>query len=169
MYTVEDQYGMTWIVDVPRGLSTRPASDTAHSIHRATCRLLTPPQCTFFTCISMFTCSAQPFIDGRHVCKRQGAVLDCRSLLCPQFRGNGGQLGSYRCPKLDSYGIITTRPFSNIIPILIVPKQTVSLRRPARSDNDGLSAGATCILHFTTICQGKITRDENSNAMLDLL
>ncbi|MGI6128015.1 MAG: hypothetical protein ACOYID_04745 [Eubacteriales bacterium] len=186
MYTVEDQYGMTWIVDVPEGLINAAGirygtldssghlqitydTEQAISTMQRVYDFISNTQLYF----NVHMRSAQPFIDevgmfasGRVLCSIAGVYY------APQFREMEDNFGIIPLPKLDSSQDNYYSPlFSNIIPILIVPK--------TNSEFEETGAVLTMMAYlgrrdmypalYDNLLQGKITRDENSNAMLDLL
>ena len=82
-------------------------------------------------------------------------------------------LASYRCPNWTAHRIITTRPsFPTLSRFRVVPKTNSEFGETGAvlTMIAYLGRRDMYLLHFTTnLLQGKITRDENSNAMLDLL
>ncbi|MDD4774616.1 MAG: hypothetical protein PHZ09_13600, partial [Eubacteriales bacterium] len=106
------------------------------------------------------------FASGEVLCSIAGVYY------APQFRGMEQNFGIIPLPKLNSEQENYNSPlFSNIIPIIIIPQT-----------NSDLEAAGTILTHmaylgkrdmytalYDNLLRGKITRDENSNAMLDMI
>lgn len=185
-YTTEDQYGMTWIVDVPEGLINAAGirygtfdSSGRLQITYDTEEAITVMQKVFDFIsdtelfFNVHARSTQAFIDevgmfasGRVLCSIAGVYY------APQFRDMDNNFGIIPLPKLNTDQKEYNSPlFSNIIPILVVPITNSKL------DETGAILTMMSYLGrrdmypalYDNLLQGKITRDENSNAMLDLL
>lgn len=185
-YTTEDQYGMTWIVDVPEGLINAAGirygtfDSTGHlQITYDTEEAISVMQKVYdfisdtVLYFNVHMRSTQAFVDevgmfasGRVLCSIAGVYY------APQFRDMENNFGIVPLPKLDANQKNYNSPlFSNIIPILVIPLTNDELEETGAVLTMMAYIGRRDLYPalYDNLLQGKITRDENSNAMLDLL
>jgi Bacterial extracellular solute-binding protein. len=186
LYTNEDRYGMTWIIDVPEGLIN------AAGICYGKLDSDGIPQITYNTESAVKTMQAiYDFLDDTqlyyNVHKRsKNAQVDevgmfaSGEVLCsiagvyyaPQFRGMEQNFGIIPLPKLSGDQENYYSPlFSNIIPIMVVPKTNGDLESTGAILTELAYLGKRDLYPalYDNLLQGKITRDENSNDMLDMI
>lgn len=186
LYTNEDRYGMTWIIDVPEGLinaagicygtldgegvpqityNTEPAVDTMQTIYD----LLSDTR--LYYNVHKRSKNAQVdevgmFASGEVLCSIAGVYY------APQFRGMEQNFGIIPLPKFSSGQENYNSPlFSNVIPIMVIPETNGDLEATGTILTQMAYLGKRDMYPalYDNLLQGKITRDENSNAMLDMI
>lgn len=186
LYTNEDRYGMTWIIDVPEGLinaagicygtldsegipqityNTESAIETMQTIYD----FLYDTQ--LYYNVHKRSANAQVdevgmFASGKVLCSIAGVYY------APQFRDMEQNFGIIPLPKLNSEQENYNSPlFSNIIPIMIIPETNSDLEATGTILTEMAYLGKRDMYPalYDNLLQGKITRDENSNAMLDMI
>ncbi len=185
-FTTDDRYGFTYISDVPEGLlnaaDVRYASLDADGIPENTInternitvmqRLLDMLSDTE-TSLNIHKRSTNAFVDEVGMFMNKQALFALAGIYyAPQFRPMEDHFGIIPLPKYDDAQDGYRSPmFCNVFPLTAIPS-TVADKENAGIITEAMSyEGYTGLLSsfYGTLLQGKITRDEESNKMLDMI
>ena len=185
-YTTDDRYGFTYIIDDPEGLlnagGVRYATLDADGIPQPTLnneKTITMMQ-KLLDILSDTETSLNVHLRSDNTPRDEVGMFMNRQALfslagiyyAPQFRPMEDHFGIIPLPKYDETQNGYNSPmFCNVFPLTAIPS-TVADTEKAGIITEAMSyEGYTGVLSsfYDTLLQGKVTRDEESNKMLDLI